>query len=399
MQLGRLLELARDGATVIVCSAHGFRSGRDRPKPNKQNRSDVSWHRPLGVLAMRGPAIRRDQWLWGGTVLDMCPTILRLFGLPGGEQLDGRPLQEAFDANLPPLPLGEGGDEGESLENNAPSPCSHPMGEGFEPAPATNHDDKLNVVLQALIDDGYLEPDAPRGPAATQRAVDARAFNLAQVHLHAGRVADAAELLEALVIRRPAVGRFALQLARLRLALGDRTGCRELIERMHELDVPSVYPRCLEAELYLAEGDHGTALNTLFDVEQAYPNVPGIHRQIGDIYLATRRWDEARRAFEKELVRDADDSGALFGLGRVAEAEGDHERAAEYFLQVVAISRFHPEAHFCLAHVLGKSGCTTEALAAVERSLAQRPDHREAVALMAELKCQTERTADNGCVG
>jgi hypothetical protein len=49
--------------------------------------------------------------------------------------------------------------------------------------------------------------------------------------------------------------------------------------------------------------------------------------------------------------------------------------------------------------VLGKSGCTTEALAAVERSLAQRPDHREAVALMAELKCQTERTADNGCVG
>jgi hypothetical protein len=66
------------------------------------------------------------------------------------------------------------------------------------------------------------------------------------------------------------------------------------------------------------EGDHARALDVLFDVEQAYPHLPGIHRQIGDIYLATERWDEARRAFQKELDRDADDPAALFGLGRVA---------------------------------------------------------------------------------
>ena len=99
-------------------------------------------------------------------------------------------------------------------------------------------------------------------------------------------------------------------------------------------------------------------------------------------------WDEARRAFQKELERDADDPAALFGLGRVAEAEADHERAAECFLHSVAINRFHPEAHFRLAQALHKLGRTADALTAVERSLAQRPNHREAAVLLAELKCQ-----------
>ena len=315
MQLGRLVELAGEGTTVIVCSPHGFRSGADRPKPTHQKRNDVSWHRSLGVLAMRGPAIGRDQWFWGGTLLDLCPTILRLFGLPVGDSLDGRPLEEALIAE--PLPRGA---------------TQHPTPKASNSAAALR-DAETEIVIRWLVDDDYLEPDAARAPNVVQRTIDARAFNLAHIYLDAGRVAKAVELLESLVARRPEVGRFALQLAYCRLALGDFTGCGDLIERVKQLDVPNVYARRLQAELHFAKGDFERALDELFDLEQAYPDLPDIHRQIGDVYLATQRWDEASRAFQKELARDADDPAALFGLGRIAEAAADYERASNYYLR------------------------------------------------------------------
>ena len=46
---------------------------------------------------MRGPGIRKDEWVWGANLLDVVPTVLHLLGLPVGEDMDGRVLLEAFE--------------------------------------------------------------------------------------------------------------------------------------------------------------------------------------------------------------------------------------------------------------------------------------------------------------
>ena len=46
---------------------------------------------------MAGPGIQRDERIYGASLIDIAPTVLTLFGLPIGEDMDGRPLLEAFE--------------------------------------------------------------------------------------------------------------------------------------------------------------------------------------------------------------------------------------------------------------------------------------------------------------
>ena len=50
---------------------------------------------------MAGAGIKRDERIYGASLIDVAPTIvLTLFDLPMGEDMDGRPLLEAFE--VPP---------------------------------------------------------------------------------------------------------------------------------------------------------------------------------------------------------------------------------------------------------------------------------------------------------
>ena len=47
-----------------------------------------------------GAGIKRDERIYGASLIDVAPTVLTLFDLPIGEDMDGRPLLEAFE--VPP---------------------------------------------------------------------------------------------------------------------------------------------------------------------------------------------------------------------------------------------------------------------------------------------------------
>jgi len=51
----------------------------------------------LGILVMHGPGIRKDTLIAGPNLLDIAPTLLTLFGLPVGEDMDGQPILDAFE--------------------------------------------------------------------------------------------------------------------------------------------------------------------------------------------------------------------------------------------------------------------------------------------------------------
>ena len=56
--LGRLLQLAGEDATVLLVSDHGFHSDGLRPVVTPDIPAGIAaWHRPTGVLAMRGAGV------------------------------------------------------------------------------------------------------------------------------------------------------------------------------------------------------------------------------------------------------------------------------------------------------------------------------------------------------
>lgn len=378
MMLGRLVELAGPETTVIVMSDHGFRSAGDRPATSDRGRSGVAWHRPLGILAMRGEAFKVDEWVWGASLLDICPTILTLFGLAVGEDMDGRPLVDAFRDTVQVATKATW----ETLAADLPKGADTPSSAG---------DHEQEALRACLVDDGYLEREQIAGANATALAVDARDFNLAQDYLDQGRVGSAAELLQALVDRRPGVPRFALQLAQCRFTLGDTEACRRLVDEALAHDVPEWHGRRIRAQLLVAEGNHAAALEELFTAERIRPRQAGLHCQIGEVYVAMEKWDQAERAFRKELQFDADSAAAHAGLGNLALMRGDCEQAVEELLAAISLRQSQPQAHYLLGVALAKLDHERDAIRALARCLELDGDNQRAHCALAELY---ERTGD-----
>ena len=95
MMLGAMLQYAGDDTTVILVSDHGFHSAGFRPGTDGYE-NPVSWHRPFGVVVAAGPGICENDKITGANLLDVTPTVLSLFGLPVGADMDGR----AWDRDL-----------------------------------------------------------------------------------------------------------------------------------------------------------------------------------------------------------------------------------------------------------------------------------------------------------
>ncbi|MFC2165500.1 alkaline phosphatase family protein [Acidobacteriota bacterium] len=55
-------------------------------------------HSINGVIVMRGPHIKKNHEIFKASILDVTPTILYLHGLPLGEDMDGKVIDEAIDS-------------------------------------------------------------------------------------------------------------------------------------------------------------------------------------------------------------------------------------------------------------------------------------------------------------
>lgn len=133
MMLERLLQLAGSDTTVILCSDHGFESGSQRPRGiPREPAGPAAWHRQYGIFVIAGPGIRRDERIYGASLIDIAPTVLALLSLPVGRDMDGRPLLEAFEAppEVATIESWEktGGDAGQHTAGHNPATCGRRSG-------------------------------------------------------------------------------------------------------------------------------------------------------------------------------------------------------------------------------------------------------------------------------
>jgi predicted AlkP superfamily phosphohydrolase/phosphomutase len=88
--VGRIMEKAAPNTTFILVSDHGF---------NFSSEGYGHYETPKianGVILIKGPGVKPGYRLEQATIYDVTPTILYLFDLPVGEDMDGHVLLDAF---------------------------------------------------------------------------------------------------------------------------------------------------------------------------------------------------------------------------------------------------------------------------------------------------------------
>jgi len=362
MMLERLLQLAGPETTVILCSDHGFESGSQRPRGTpREPAGPAIWHRQFGIFVMAGPGIKHDERIYGASLIDIAPTVLALFDLPIGADMDGRPLLEVFE-EPPHLTTIE------SWEKRAGECGMHTEGKEIDP-------DQAQELMQQFAALGYIEdPGADKKKMEEAADIEAK-YNISRTYLWKNQPERALPLLEEIVRRRPWEDRFLTQLAACYFQNGYLRQAERVIAATADSSEPdTVTTMLLLAKIKLARGDLGGGLKNLLAAEALNPRAPGIHTHIGDVYARLLQWENAKAAYEKAVALDEDNALALQGLSSVYRRQGLNQETVDTALRALSLLHRLPVAHFNLGVAMARSGESERAILAFETALRFQPN-------------------------
>jgi len=391
LMLGVLTELAGPNTTIVLMSDHGFHPDHLRPRtiPHEPAGPAVE-HRQFGILAAAGPGLRQDDLIYGAAVIDVCPTILHHFGLPVGDDMDGKVLSDLWERPVPPRSI-------PSWDDVAGDDGRHPPHKQISPTDS-------KTALDQLVALGYVEQPSEDRQEALDQTVRELDYNLACAYIDGGVFSEALLILERLYERWPSEYRFGLKLTVCYQALGRAVALRELTKsiierRMHEaeeasaqlkelgLDDPEVRAaeqeridqlseeeqrkharergelirkarpnlfllRYVEAFAAFNERRYDEALAKLEKLDEDYGARLNALCLRADVYLRKRDWFRARVACTSALEIDPETPGAHLGLARAALGEHDYGAAVEHAADSIGLLYHQPRAHYLmgLAH-------------------------------------------------
>jgi predicted AlkP superfamily phosphohydrolase/phosphomutase len=396
--LGELLEKAGDDTTVILMSDHGFHPDHLRPAsiPDIPAGPAIE-HRDFGILAISGPGIKKDELLHGPSVLDITPTILTIYGLPVGDDMDGKVLPQTFveTPEVRRIP---------SWENVAGADGQHPANMRMDPVAA-------HEALEQMIALGYIERPDKNREVAVRKTIRELRYNLGEAYQDADRHKEAHEIFAELHAADPDEQRFAVRLFvsaqalkmhdQMRRIVDDLDGRRrELFEEAkkrvaeggpelgHWRNLTRYQPPVidyLKAQVLTAEKRYPEALAALERVTEAHLVRPGLFLQTADLYLRLGRWSDAQRVYEKALEIDPDNAYAHLGTCRMALRRRKFGIAAQSALDALQRIYHYPQAHFMLGQALTGMKEYRRAAEAFRAAISFNPNYPEAHVRLAEL--------------
>lgn len=379
--LGRLVELAGPEAHVMIVSDHGFLNGAARPAGPV---GPEQWHRNFGMFLLAGPGVKADATLPGATLLDIAPTVLTLFGLPVGRDMEGRVLVHAFEQ--PP----------EVQRIDSWEAVADPVFEARRRETADDDPEAAAASMRQLVELGYIEAPGEDVERDIVRARAAQKFNLACSCVD-GRHPERALALALDLVRQfpdePAYRVFAGQAA---ISAGDGAALGPLIEGLQRLapQHPQL-PMFRAFRSWLGDDVH-EALRHFEQAAREGQDNAWLQCRIGRAYLRLRLWRPAEQAFRKALALDKDCAEAHYGLSVALPRQGRLEAGVESGLQAIALAHDMPLAHFQLGAVLSRLGWYERALQAFELALTIQPHFAVAhryVSMIALRLGQPERAA------
>ncbi len=368
MMLGRLMDLAGDDTTVIILSDHGFQSDHLRPEGTSQieNGQPVAWHRRYGVLAMHGPNIKKDERIYGASLLDITPTILMLLGLPVAADMDGKPLTQVIDAEPGSITV----ETIDTYETGTPvETVSDETAESLVEAQMLGHLADLGYIEDASVDNVRLD----------------RFRNLGQVYASTGRDELAMEQFRQVLARKADDVPSKVAIASCLLNLGRIEQAEAMIREVIGDNADAPWANLYLGRIALSRGQADAALEHFQRAEKAEPTNPVIHNQIGVSHMRQARWKDAMRCFERTLDIDSENAEAFDGLGVCLRQLGRPAQAVEQHMRSIALLHGRPQVHFHLGLALAEVGRIDWAIRAFHVALDLASDMSPAHRCLAEL--------------
>lgn len=376
MMLEGLLAHAGDEATVILVSDHGFKSDNLRPLGDGWEKP-VDWHRQMGIAVAAGPGIEQGEMLTGATVLDVTPTILHLFGLPIGRDMDGRPWLEIMGSRISVGCI----DNWDNVEGDA---GLHQKELREDPAEAL-------AMVQQLVELGYVAPISDDNEVTIRQTMRDNQINLVLSLLGSLRAAGARPIVDCLLEQYPDDPLILSIASRAALAEENAERVRELACRSEAISGRNMTIIALLAEAAIIEEDYEQAIALFQEAVASFvgeTTIPAIYCRLGDTLTRLSRYDDAEKAYQDVLKLDPDQAPAWVGLSRIALKRGDTDAAVDYATHAVSLIHVYPEAHLRLGEALIAAKRKEDAVIALEVCARLAPGLYNCHALLANLKRQ-----------
>jgi predicted AlkP superfamily phosphohydrolase/phosphomutase/tetratricopeptide (TPR) repeat protein len=397
MMLERTLELIDDDTTVIIISDHGFHSDHQRPLsiPLEPSGPAIE-HSPYGVMVMSGPGIKKGgERISGASVLDITPTLLALFGLPVGKDMEGRVIQAVFEKNEAPKYI-------ESWEDITGDFGMHPPDLQEDPWEAIQ-------ALQQLVELGYIDEIGDDKLLAVEKAKRENQYYVARNLINGGKIEKAIEILET-IFSESKILRYGQRLAYAYLMVNKLIKCQELIDELREEEKKAflarkkeileknpedpfgnqemeepMYLEFVEGLLNLQINKPKKALPILERVQKKNPNNMQVAVNIGKIHNAHKNYQAAEKQFIKALAIDDRNPRAHHGLGIAFLRSNRIEPAIDEFLLAIEENFFMPNVHYHLGEAFFKAGYFQQAVEAFEVAVRLSPGMTKAHKWLVEI--------------
>jgi tetratricopeptide (TPR) repeat protein len=389
MMLGTMLQLAGDDATVMLISDHGFHPDHMRPKYiTTEPASPATEHSPYGIFCIKGPHIKKDEIIYGASLLDITPTILSLFDLPVAGDMDGKPLLEIYSSPVKVKTI----DSWENVDGNS----------GMHNPSLRSHSDEFDKEsLQQLVELGYIEDPKKHVDGGVQSTIRENRFFLAQSYMDAEQFEEAANILRQIFDEQSTV-RYGKQLAICYERLKRTEKCRAIIEELKELlrtrydkaihlykqqddkdykgrkniNVPLDPARMimvLEISALMTEGKYREALIIFNGIEKQFGNLTGLYTRKAKCLIELKKYALAIVELDREITYNFDSFESHQSRGFCFLRLKRYEEAADSLLTAIGLRFNSPYVHYHLGESFYRLKRYEEALQAYRVSLKMLP--------------------------
>lgn len=332
LMLQRLLQLAGPDTAVMLVSDHGFHSDHLRPKFTPRVPAGITvWHRPQGVLVAYGEGFCKDELVYGARLLDITPTVLHYFGLPVGQDMEGRVLEDVFSEKRPIETI----PSWESI-----------TGADRKRVPLSDQENR--ALLDQFVALGYIDEipeDNSMAIAETNREND---WNMARAYMYAGKAEQALPLLEKCFHAQPFRSDYAQVLANCQLQLSMLEEADATIDQARDHFGRTENADLIKASIAIEREDFAVALKLLQGVQDKMPQEVQIQLFLARCYAALRRWDEGLAAVARVLEADPDNAQAYLVKTRIELHRNKAHDAVESALTAIGLQYGNPMGHYLL---------------------------------------------------
>jgi predicted AlkP superfamily phosphohydrolase/phosphomutase/Flp pilus assembly protein TadD len=343
--LGQWMRRAQeDGATLVLCSDHGFKWGEERTcqRSSLNWATAAFWHRLEGVLALWGARVKPPGSRGKASVYDIAPTVCALLGMPVDPQMSGRALVEQFD-DVPAPPR-------QSLFANivvARLPAS---------APSASERDEYERKLRAL---GYLAgspsqtfpvPSEGPWPGRTEGAWN----NLGLFQREAGRLDEAERSFHEALRIKPGYASPMFNLAVLERTRGRWVEARDCLFRSLDAGHPEPEQTLLQwVSAAVRARQRGQAVLLLEAGVTRYPHSEPLALALGRMRFEAKDCRRALSGLSGFAETGGRDTLNLLGVSELCL--GDSESARRYFDRSLSIDPVQPRIREALRLIEGGS--------------------------------------------